>query len=400
MLVDFTKNFKSKDTSRYPKLILAQNENARVCVLENPRLKFVHVLEQPVVDPVTGQHVQETKKNSKGEEYQKDSYSFVGQYVCSGDESVVAEKESDPDNCILCRAITEHAGKFKPAAPKYAVHVIRYRLQAGSSTPAEPFQAELLLWVLSQRKFDKLIDIASEFGDLRKVDLLLTDCKSKNFQNYDISPTNSCFWQSTQDRINFVKQLVEANKGDDAAVDGAIARPISPTATQVDIEKVLERYSMLGRPQQGAQVGEFGAIAQQSNQMAQSESGWGNTAQQAPAFAQQQAPASQQGGMEDLFAGIGTQQPQAQAAPPQQQAPAPQQAAPAQQGWGVQAATPEQQFAAQAPAQQPQAQAAPPQQAPVADTSTVPAQQAPAQQQAPASGTGEALDFASILNQF
>lgn len=389
MRVDFTTENKSKGNDRYPKFALEKDETARVSILESPIMKFVHVLQAPVVDPMTGEHQKVVKKTTKGEEYETEAYEFVSQSVCTGVLETVQQKEIDPENCPACKDVADHPDKFSAPTPKYVCHIVRYKTQPGTVQPQNPFQAELVLWVLTQRKFDKIVNIAAEFGDPRTIDLQVGPCTNKSFQNYEMAACNgTAAWSQSEANKNFVSQLWAANAANEESMTNTVARPLQPVRYSADSAKVLDRYAMIGSPQ-AQTVGnmEFGGAVQASQQFAQQNEQPAPWSQQGPpSFAQpqqEQSPAQ-------------PQQEQAPTAPTYDAAPAfpgaPQQQAPAFPDTSQQpqqAPEPSQQPQWQQPAQQGYE---PPQQAPAQPQGQPDQSQQPAQQ-----GGGEVLDFSSLM---
>lgn len=408
MRIDFTAENKSKGNARYPKLALEKGETARVALLEAPLLKYVHVLKMPIVDPATGEQMKVEAKNAKGEVYEKDADEFVAQMVCTGDLSVVRENEVDPANCPACKDVVEHADKFKAPDAKYVAHAIKYKVQPGTVQPQNPFQVELTLWVMTQNKFDKVINISTEFGDPRTIDLQLGPCNNATFQNYEMAACNGqAVWMQQESNKQFVGQLMTANAADEETMANTIAQPLSPTRYGADAAKVIERCGMLGRPQGQTPANmEFGGIAQASNQMAQQAdqpAPW--STQGAPSWAQpqaepQQAPVAQQAAPAQQWGPPQEQAPQqfqpqqgGQGGPPSYDTPpqfpgAPQQQAP-QQFQPQQQAAPAQQWGP--PQGQPQQEQAPQQFQPQQE------QQAPQQQAAPAQQGGATFDFNALM---
>ena len=389
MRISFSPENKSKDTYGYPKLMLDKDEPARIALMEEPVLRFVHSINKPLVDPVTGEHAKETKKNSKGEEYAADAYDFVANLLCTGSPEVIQDPANfdriDPENCLLCKATAENIGKFKSPQPKYAAHVIRYKTQPGTVTPQEPFQADLLLWVLNSSKFDKIVDLAQEHGDPRKVDLILSGCKSKIFQNYEISPGTAAFWLQTPDRVAFVQALYAGNKADDAVIYRTIGREMPASGVQGIIDQVMERWNAIGKPQVMTMVhNEFQGVANASRQMAaeSEESAW--------SFAQPQATPAQPAMMAEVPPQPAQAQPPTWAAPevPVMQAPAQPQPAQAQ---------PPTWAAPEVPVMQAPAQPQPVQEVLQAQPQAAPAQ-APQPQAQPAQQTAGGPSFEDILN--
>ncbi len=184
----------------YPKLKLKVGERARIMVgLEDPIVEYVHTLRKPQV--INGVPQMETAKDRKGQEYQTNVMDFVSRPLCIGDKTILESKGSDPKNCPMCKLAQDHPDMTKPPQRRYAMHVIRYRTKGGTTEVATPFAVEVLVWAFTDTVFNKIVDAAEEFGDLRKHDLLLGPCQApEHFQKFDISPAAKAAWLESADR--------------------------------------------------------------------------------------------------------------------------------------------------------------------------------------------------------
>lgn len=284
--VSFTNEYVKKDAARFEKVKVEKGETDRVAIVTAPERYFVHQMNMPDVDIASGEVIMETMKNAKGEEYEREKTEFVGSYICTGKDEVVGGPDGfDAENCTLCAAIKEHGDKkFRRPEPKYACYVIKYRVNGSGEVQLDPFQAELLLWVFTQNRFENIIRIANEHGDPMKLDLLLGPCKNTTFQAYDIAAGGKCHWRADKDRMEIVAKMLQSNKVNTdegkQITKNTVARTYTPTQAEMAINKVLDRHNLIGKPGglggTTASAIEFGGVASASKQAEQGSS-WGES---------------------------------------------------------------------------------------------------------------------------
>lgn len=284
--VSFTSDYVKKDAARFEKLKVEKGATDRVAIVTAPQRFYVHQMNMPEVDVATGEVVMETMKNAKGEEYDREKTEFVGSYICTGKDEVVGGPDGfDAENCTLCAAIKDHGDKkFRRPEPRYASYVIRYKVNGSGEVQLDPFQAELLLWSMSQNRFENIVRIANEHGDPMKLDLLLGPCKNATFQAYEISAGGKCYWREDEERMKVVAGLLKSNKVDTEEgkqiTRNSIARTYTPTQAEMAINKVLDRHNLIGKPGglggTTASAIEFGGVASASKQAEQGSS-WGDS---------------------------------------------------------------------------------------------------------------------------
>lgn len=225
---------------KYPKLWLDRGEVARIIVgLEDPQMEYVHNLEKPVV--VNGRLMTETKQGKNGP-YEAIKTQFVTKAICLGDDSIISDKGSDPKNCPMCKLATDHPDQAKPPYRRYAMHVIRYKTQTPSKFELqEPFNVECIVWSFPDRTFNKLVDFATEHGDLRQKDLLLGPCESKDWQKFDIQIGSKAEWLMSDDRKKRVVETFKNNQIPDLTI--AIGSPKKLSWLQQDIKTVMDAWA-------------------------------------------------------------------------------------------------------------------------------------------------------------
>ena len=242
--VTFTSDNKSKDLSGYPKFRLEQKgQRARFCLIEpEPMMRRVHTLRMPVVE--NGRIQMETKQGRRGD-YEVPVTEYVGMHMCSGrDEVFESGKALDPEACDICAKAKSNPDQFDPPYRRFAQHVLVYKTQAGTAKVAEPFQAELKVWVYSDGRFDSVVDMVEEHGNPRGFDVIAGPCQIVSFQKYDIQAGGSAEWAKTEDRKKLVAEIWRHNQCED--LEGMIARKPNKAFITADIDKVMDRWADVG----------------------------------------------------------------------------------------------------------------------------------------------------------
>lgn len=242
--VGFTTENKSRDTSGYPKFRMEQkNERRRFCLIEpQPMMRRVHALRMPVVED--GRIVMETRTGKRGD-YEVPKQEFVGQHLCTGEESVFEKASIDPEHCIMCEWAKKHPDYFEAPYRRFAQHVLEYKCQPGTAKVATPFQAELKVWLYTDTRFDAIVDMVDEHGNPRGFDIIAGPCESVSWQKYQIQVGGSCEWAKTDERKKLVAEIWQNNQCED--LEGMIARKPNPAFIQADVDKVLDRWAEVGR---------------------------------------------------------------------------------------------------------------------------------------------------------
>lgn len=257
-LVDLDQSNKIQQQTEYPKLSLEYGERALINAIEQrPTMEYVHPIQMPALND-DGTVLKEVRQNAKNEDYEAVVYEFVGQHLCFGDFNTVHDKGIDPDNCPTCRASVEE-DCIKPPIPKYGMHVIQYSTQPGSWELRDPYNVNLVVWTFAPNKFNTIVDLATEWGDLRDHDLKLGPCESKKFQKFDINVSKIAQWRSGADekekkyRAEMTIKTYKQNQADDLA--GLIGRRVSKDQALEDIQTAVERYAQAyGRKPSAATV--------------------------------------------------------------------------------------------------------------------------------------------------
>lgn len=227
-------------TSNYdfPKLKLKNGERARIVVLQDPDMEYVHEFRKPVIE--NGKAKMETAKRRDGSEYQTNTMQFVRNPLCRGDFSTLQEKGSDPVHCPACKMAKDRPDWMKAPKRRYAMHVVRYRTQSGGFKTAEPFAVETLVWSFTDRIFNKLIEFGEEVGDLKNVDLLLGPCENEGFQKFDITTGNKAEWQADEGRKKLTVETLKGGMIPDLRI--AIGNDQNEFYMQQDLEAIAEAW--------------------------------------------------------------------------------------------------------------------------------------------------------------
>lgn len=226
----------------FPKLKLKVGERARILVgLEDPLVEYAHTLQKPQI--VNGVPTTKNETNEKTNVTRVvNVMDFVTRALCLGDPTILDAQGSDPKNCPMCQLAKEHPDMTKPPQRRYAMHVVRYRTKGGSTDIQEPFSAETLVWAFTDQVFNKIIDAAEEWGDLRKHDLLLGPCQAPEyFQKFDISVAAKAAWLESPERKQFVVESFKNNKIPDLTI--ALGSAKQKQWVLEDIQAIMEAWA-------------------------------------------------------------------------------------------------------------------------------------------------------------
>ena len=243
----FTPENKSRSASQFPKFKLEFNEVARVVLIEPEAWReFIHELKMPQV--ADGKPVFVTKVRKDGSEYEEQQMDFVGRYLCFGNEETVETEGADPENCPMCEASVENAGRINRPTPRYAVQLLRYGTKQGTVQIRKPFTTELFVWSYTPRINDRLIDLAEKWKSLQDHDLELGPCKSADYQNFDISVLPDAGWQESDEYRKLALETLKENKVSEETHQAACGRKGQRSFVVADIAKILERWKVVDNP--------------------------------------------------------------------------------------------------------------------------------------------------------
>lgn len=233
-----SENKKAQVSYDFPKLKLKNGERARIAVLQDPDVEFVHNFRKPIIE--NGKAKMETAKRRDGSEYQTEKMAFVRNPICRGDFATLEEKGSDPKNCPACRMAQDHPDWMQAPKRRYAMHVVRYRTQSGSFKVADPFAVETLVWSFPDRIFNKLIEFGEEVGDLKNADLMLGPCENQDFQKFDITIGQKAEWKASEDTKKLTVATLQGGMIPDLKI--AIGNDQTEHYMNQDLEQIAEAW--------------------------------------------------------------------------------------------------------------------------------------------------------------
>lgn len=237
-----TENKKAQVSYDYPKLKLKNQERARIAVLQEPEMEYVHNFRKPVIE--NGKAVMETAKRRDGGEYQTEKMAFVRNPICRGDFATLEEKGSDPKNCPACKMAADNPDWLQAPKRRYAMHVIRYRTQSGSFKVADPFAVEVLVWSFPDRIFNKLIEFGEELGgDIKKADLMLGPCENESFQKFDITIGQKAEWAVSDETKKLTKATLQGGMIPNLKI--AIGNDQTEHYMNQDLEAISEAWTQV-----------------------------------------------------------------------------------------------------------------------------------------------------------
>lgn len=226
----------------FPRLKLEFKEKARIAALEDPIVGHVHTFRAPKV--VNGKAVMVTKQRKDKSEYETYDMDFVSRPMCLGQESILEEDGIDPKNCPGCAASKTLGSVGSVDAPqrRYAFHVFRYALKGNSSEVAKPFSGQVVVWSFTDKMFNRLVDLVTTWGPLSEHDLEI-ECKSKEFQQFDISIQPNAVWSLNPKDRETTESYMQENKAKD--LEGMLGRKMSRTAMENDIDSIEARWALI-----------------------------------------------------------------------------------------------------------------------------------------------------------
>lgn len=235
--VSFGSEYKTKSVFDFPKLQLDKGERARICVIDPaPEMEYVHTLRKIVTE--NGKPII-TTEDFFGKTKDVPKMDFVGQRICLGDPDVLAKSGVDPD-CPACKASLENGAVDAPKR-RYAIQIVRYKTKPGSFNVSKPFQLELLAWVVSDNRFNQLIDVKEEHGNLSATDLNLGPCENKTFQKFEISVGAQCAWRATEETKAYSAEVIKENKSDD--LTALLGRKVTSGEMAAEVHGIVEAWN-------------------------------------------------------------------------------------------------------------------------------------------------------------
>lgn len=239
--VAFREEYVKKNDYDYPKLKLKKNEIARIVLLEEPVVEYVHNIRKPKLNGGVPATEQKTRFKD-GSTYEDYVYEFVSRPICLGDYATLEAEGTDPKRCPICEEALK-SDKFSAPQRRFALHVVKYETLPGKTEVKDPFQATTVIWSFTDRVFTKLYEFQKEWGDLRQRDLILK-CENEPFQTYDISVAAKAEWMQGEDRQALVKRIMAP---ENLSPDITLFTGSKKTETQIgyDIRAVNETWAVI-----------------------------------------------------------------------------------------------------------------------------------------------------------
>lgn len=171
-----------------------KKEKARITIPDMGLLwiEWVHTMRAPVLDE-GGNPIETTLSAGKGGKTRTGfATDFVGAFKCLGRQDVMRRDHLDPDRCPGCAASARGVRDMEPER-RFAIPVIRYDTKDKFTTALRnPPGATILIWTLTQKMYDKLMDQRPAIRELleladdaevkfRQVDLTI-ECEDPQFQ--------------------------------------------------------------------------------------------------------------------------------------------------------------------------------------------------------------------------
>jgi len=239
--IDFDEGYKRKGMFDYDKLTLESQEKARVCVIDQPIMEYVHTLRKIITE--NGQPIMVTEKYGKAFEKTREvpKNDFVGKYICLGEIEVLKDKGVDKENCPACQLAAENGAAVEVAKRRFVVHVLKYETKKNSFNLLEPYGAKLLAWEFAESRFSSLVDIRVEHGKLNEKDLNLGPCENKTFQKYEITPGASCEWRSSEERMKQTVAIIKAQRAED--LSPLLGRRVEAYELKSVVQDIVDTYN-------------------------------------------------------------------------------------------------------------------------------------------------------------
>jgi hypothetical protein len=265
-----------QQVDQFASLTLKTGEFARLLIPGNRDdvwYEWVHAFRAPYFDDETGKPAMEQKKRKDGSVY-KEVYatSFVGGQICLGDPSVIEGSGNglDPARCPACASAAKGTRGMAPDR-RWAVPVIRYKCVSRGSTELQtPPTAEILVWSMTQKQFNSLLDVRPEIRNLfdlppdqdfewRIADVVVW-CEDENFKRHLFkSPLRPAYGKNAP-QGGKVAELVRdlwgtvANRPTDAQLRAACGREPDREFMTTDVETVEAAWRKVDRYEAGDQV--------------------------------------------------------------------------------------------------------------------------------------------------
>ena len=264
-----TENNRSSDQpDQFPRLkMTTTGEVARLIIPEDgvtlkgeepreagPWMEWVHTMRAPNLDE-QGRGILVSKTRKNGSSYDDYDTGFVGQRLCLGDPKVLGSDEIDPDRCPACAAAKDGVKDMKPERA-YAIPVIRYKAQKPTVTQplANPPSADVLIWRIGQRMYNKLLDGKADIANLLEIpdgqdfhlkaaDIVVY-CEDGGWQRLVFKPPLRPAYRANERVGQMIAELWgdPANRPTDAQLKAACGRDGDRAYMMIDVDDVRNRW--------------------------------------------------------------------------------------------------------------------------------------------------------------
>lgn len=235
--IDWTPEHKRTTSLEFDRMKLKVNERARIVLLEKPSFTWVHTLRGPKI--VEGRAQKIVKKRKDGTEFADWDMDFIGRPQCIGDHATIAEEGSDAKRCPVCARAAE-SEECSPPERRFAINVIKYNTR-GNGDLVTPFGCSSQVWTFTEGIFNKLYEIAQEYGGLVGRDLLLGPCEAPEaFQKFPITGGAKNIWEQSPEITRIVEQTHTENRIED--LEAACGRRVEARWLKDDVNKIAKRW--------------------------------------------------------------------------------------------------------------------------------------------------------------
>jgi hypothetical protein len=235
--IDWTPEHKRTTNLEFDRLKLKVGERARIVCLEKPSFAWVHTMRAPKI--VDGRATKVVKKRKDGTEFADWDMDFVGRPQCNGDFATITEEGLDPKNCPVCARAKESEEVAAPER-RFAMNIIKYNTKADGSV-VSPFGCSSQVWTFTEGIFNKLYDIAQEYGGLVGRDMVLGPCQvPEAFQKFDISAGAKNIWEADDAIKKIVVETHQNNRVED--IEATCGRKVENRWLKEDVNKVAARW--------------------------------------------------------------------------------------------------------------------------------------------------------------
>lgn len=252
----------------YNKLKLDTGEKARLAIPDENLLwvEYVHTLRAPALDE-NGQPIPtQTQAGRNGQVRLGWSTTFVGSFKCFGRADEIAKHRIDPDMCPGCAAAARGVRDMEPER-RFSLPVIRYATVNKSSTQLRnPPNAEILIWAMGQKMYDKLMGQKREIDEARTelgisptadISLKLADivlnCEDGNFQRIVfMSPKPRAVAHEAVRAVVVPLWGDAANRPTDDQLRVAVVKDKERRWAEADVDDCIERWAKADQARTGA----------------------------------------------------------------------------------------------------------------------------------------------------